>query len=335
MTVADKERFLLTEDDSDRIFGQLIAPELLESGEPRRRPVVVLLGGQPGSGKSRLKAAVLQEFQTRGGAVGLDGDDLRAFHPRYRQLLKLDDRQAAYYTDLDAGRWLDKAMRFSINGRVNVVLEGTMRRPGFVRTVSQQFRKAGYRVEVAMVAADGATSRLGILQRYLHGLEASGCAHYTPREIHDAGYAGLLESADMVERERLADAVAVYARSGAQLYANHVTTADRWANAPGGLRAAIEAERSRGWTFDATVQFLRDHSAVTRGLGAQWLADLRDVRVAAEPLMHPDARIAVQDQAGREHDDATLAGEADDRPPPGTPVQGRVSRLPETRRDSD
>lgn len=45
--------------------------------------LLVLLGGQPAAGKTRAQAAILAEYPE---LVSITGDDLRAYHPGYRDL---------------------------------------------------------------------------------------------------------------------------------------------------------------------------------------------------------------------------------------------------------
>jgi UDP-N-acetylglucosamine kinase len=296
VTGSEKQRHLLPEQESARIFRDLIVPELLGGAEPRRDPVVVLLGGQPGSGKSRLKAAVLRALEPRGGGVEIDGDNLRGYHPGYDDLLIADDRLAAYYTDLDAGRWLDRSMDVAAQRRVNVVIEGTMRRSEFVRAIAGRFRGLGYRSEAAIVATPAAMSRLGILQRYQRQRQALGYGRYTTIDVHDAGYRGLLDTADAMDRNQLIDAVAVYRRGGQLLYANRIDRPSGWA-APPGTRSAIETERSRPWTVGETAQFLREHGEVAHALVEDWSEEVDEVRALADQLLDPAGRIVGIEQS--------------------------------------
>lgn len=92
----------------------------------------MLFGGQPGSGKSAAIADAVAVIKAHGGGVEIMGDDLRSFHPKYDTLLALDDQTAAFYTDLDAGRWVEKAIQHASSNRYNVVLEGTFQQSDVV-----------------------------------------------------------------------------------------------------------------------------------------------------------------------------------------------------------
>ncbi len=73
----------------EEIFQRVIVPDYLLRSDPgpQRRPEVVLLGGQPGSGKSTTASQFQREFADRGGLVWVTWDDFRPFHPDYERLL--------------------------------------------------------------------------------------------------------------------------------------------------------------------------------------------------------------------------------------------------------
>lgn len=52
----------------------------------QENPKAILLGGQPGSGKSALAAEAIRELRANGGAVVIDADRMREENPRYKQL---------------------------------------------------------------------------------------------------------------------------------------------------------------------------------------------------------------------------------------------------------
>ncbi|RKF41772.1 hypothetical protein BCY90_15780 [Agrobacterium deltaense] len=45
------------------------------------RPRLIVLGGQPGAGKTDVLIASHAELEQSGSAIGIAGDDLRSFHP--------------------------------------------------------------------------------------------------------------------------------------------------------------------------------------------------------------------------------------------------------------
>ena len=99
----DPDHYRLSETEHQRIFVNRIQPDLFGKVFFAKNPVAVILGGQPGAGKSASIFAAVNELAKHGGAVKILGDELRSCHPQYQNLLEEDDKTAAFYTDRDSG----------------------------------------------------------------------------------------------------------------------------------------------------------------------------------------------------------------------------------------
>ncbi|MFV0296732.1 MAG: zeta toxin family protein [Hyphomicrobiaceae bacterium] len=106
-----------------KIYDTRVARDLFVDARPVDRPVAVVLGGQPGAGKTPMQVQAAREFADKGGLVRIIGDDLRAYLPHYKALQRAD----------------------AISRRMNVLVEGTMRNPDVVARTQNDFRAAGYR----------------------------------------------------------------------------------------------------------------------------------------------------------------------------------------------
>jgi len=146
------------------------------------------------------------------------------------------------------------------------------------------FRDAGHRVETAILAVPESLSRLGILQRYEEQRRDKGHGRLTLQSNHDAAYAGVLAAADLIDREKLVDAVAVYRRGNDLLYANELTGEQQWAVTPG-TRAAINAERTRPWTDRQAASFTSAIDALAHRLPADLRPELDTIVALATPNM--------------------------------------------------
>lgn len=76
-----------------------------------------------GAGKSKLVELSIKEF---GDAtpVMVNTDDLRAYHPKFDEIVMMDDTRSAERTHHDASAWKDKLLSRCIETKRNVVLEG-------------------------------------------------------------------------------------------------------------------------------------------------------------------------------------------------------------------
>jgi hypothetical protein len=312
----EADRYRLSPEEHERIFREGIVPDLTAGLRGVDRPAAVVLGGQPGAGKSAMQSAAEREFKGRGGALAIVGDDLRAYHPSFSTLLKRDDKTAAFYTDRDSGLWVEKLIAHAKNERLNLVIEGTMRVPEKVAQTLTDLRGAGYTVDARAIAVSERLSTLGIHQRYEAMISDRGHGRFTVPASHAAAYEAMPRTLEMIERDHLADRVAVYVRGNGLIYENRRHN-EQWAHEPG-ARAAVESERARPWSASEKTHYAESWDRVVSLMGArsasvEELAHARGLRAAAYletdvPALH---RVAAQEHvalATRTQSETELAG---------------------------
>ena len=240
----DRLLHALTDERHEAIFQTRIRPKFIDASANRSdHPVAIILGGQPGAGKSGLLHLATARLQSEGGVVVINGDDFRSYHPAYQRLQMTDPLNAARYTDHDSGRWVEKMIRAAMDERVNLVIESTMRRVEIFDYTSSALRDAVYRVEAHALAVPERLSWLGVHMRYEEMRRGGALPRFTAREAHDAGASGMLITLDAIERQSLADRVVVASREGVILYENtHLNGIWRQ---PLAAMAAVVQERDR------------------------------------------------------------------------------------------
>jgi len=171
--MSDRLEHKLSEALNERLFREKVVPFLLDEARkkgltphPSEHPTMVMVGGQPGAGKSKSMGAVESEFRGRGGVLTIAADDLRDFHPKNTLLMLANDRTAADYTHADASRWAEKAEAYARAHRYNVLLEGTLKTPESTLQRLGEYREAGYTTEVRIVATDQRLSWQNVIGRY-------------------------------------------------------------------------------------------------------------------------------------------------------------------------
>ncbi|MFT4287451.1 zeta toxin family protein [Nocardioides sp.] len=197
----DRELHLLSDDESLRIFLDRIVPTEFAGVAGVDRPVVHFFGGQPGAGKSVAQGAVTTAIIAAdgiGAVASIIGDDFRPHHPAYNRLLAEDDEAAAFYTDLDSGRWVEQAIAWAIEHRPHVILEGTFRRPGVTIESAKNFTDSSFEAHVHVLAVHKFVSRTRIFGRYYDQLRANGKGRYTLPAAHDASYDSLPASVEAI-----------------------------------------------------------------------------------------------------------------------------------------
>ncbi len=188
----------------------------------------MFVAGQPGAGKTATTRTLLAKLNERGGAVVVDADLYKPYHPAYGRLLEEDDQVAAALVSPDSGRWMRMAQEWLAEHRIDTLTETTMRDERYFALPAETFRRAGYRIEAAIMAVPEAQSRVGILDRYNEQVRSAGHGRLTLRDNHDSAYTGVLSTAEAIDPQRLADAVSVYRRGDVLVYTNDLTEHGGW-----------------------------------------------------------------------------------------------------------
>lgn len=191
-----------------------------------------------------------------------------------------DDKTAAFYTDRDTGRWVEKAIAEAKAQRVNIVIEGTMRDGNKVAETMQSLRDAGYQIDARALAVNTQLSQQGIMQRYENQRVDRGSGRMTTPEAHNAAYEGMLHTLDRIEGQKLADRVTIYRRGAEVVYQNEIQ-GGQWAKEPQ-ARAAVEAERARPMTTKERQEYIKGYDELAELLErAERQASTEEVRQVA------------------------------------------------------
>lgn len=287
--VDDLHRYELSVELREEIFRTRIAPTL--DVPAQKEPLLVIVGGQPGAGKSRQAETVMHVLGMRGGAAHIDGDLFKPHHPEYARLRLHDDRTAGAYTRLDTRAWCAMAEDRAQTRRVDVVLDSAMASPESMASTTERFRTASYQVHVLAIATPAAVSTLSMADRYAEMRARHGFGRFVSRANHDACYTDMLETATRIDSDRNVNAVFARRRDDVTLYMNDRLPNGSWRNEPG-LARAVDAERSRPWTRQESLAFAVQLNRVAHALKQvtpessrpQWQEDLRHVADLARPL---------------------------------------------------
>lgn len=225
---------------------------------------MVIVGGQPGAGKTR---SLDQAARTHPGVVPVVGDDLRLFHPDYRDLMVTDPLAMPEVTAQAANAWVHMSLDFLRGQGRSVLLETTLRQPQAVSATLAEFCAAGYRTELRVLAVPEVLSRMGTLTRYVAQVAEDGAGRWAPSRFHDAAYS------------RAPETVAEVASAG---LVNRAIVVDRNANVLADITIASDRAGAAAELQSATWAGRRIES-VTKAQARTWLAEMvndSDVLVA-------------------------------------------------------
>lgn len=243
--------------------------DALQHSEAQERPHAILLGGQPGSGKSFLANQAESDLRGKGGSIVIDADRMREENPRYQQLSKEDPLNAADRTHKEAGEWAQRLTLTAVNERRNLVIDGTMRNPEAILELASRLKDHGYSVEARVMAVDAETSMTRSRLRFEEQVEARGTGRFVNREQHDNAYDGIPKSVEALERAKVVDSVKLYDSDHRVVYEN-VQKSGAW-NHPPAATTTIEQVRLREWThaersdYVATLEKIHDLARAREG----------------------------------------------------------------------
>lgn len=279
----DQESGPLSLERNESIFRNDILLDYLPDGIGRAgRPRLILLGGQPGAGKTAALIASHAELDRSGPTIRIVGDDLRSYHPNFLAFQKHDPETASQFTQVDAGRWTEKLLAAATERNVNIVFETTMRTPENVARVIGIARATGYAVEGRAVAVNPRLSWQGNHYRFEEMLHAGDAARIPPQHVHGAAVSGLRISLEKLETENIADRVQLRTRGGTILYDNE-RTENGWSQPPQ-ARITLEREQSRPMTRGELQRFSDDWSHVLARMEERRAPDDRIASVRARAV---------------------------------------------------
>lgn len=197
-------------DDQVREIGSAYFRDRAARSVPQDHPTMVLVGGQPGAGKSAAAAMVRGELAGQGGYMHVDAD-------RMREQIRVPSnvKPTSDQTQVDAGRLVRELRGHATEGRRNIVEEGTYRDPQGVARFVETNKAKGYNVELLAVATSREESLLGIYQRYeLQHQAGADNPRFVPEKYHDEALAGFDNTVARVSFDR----IRVTNRSGELLF---------------------------------------------------------------------------------------------------------------------
>jgi chloramphenicol 3-O-phosphotransferase len=175
------------------------------------KPVIVLVGGQPGAGKTSAAHVAKKDLLAAGGLIHIDADK---FHSRLPNADQYDPTQ----THADCKRIADFVRELAIQGRRNILQEGLFRKTDDLTHQVEAAHRNGYRCEVIAMAVSREESRLSVLERREAFRDAYGYVRDVSEEKQDAAFEGF--TTNICNAVGL-DRVRVVTRAGAVIYDSH------------------------------------------------------------------------------------------------------------------
>jgi predicted ABC-type ATPase len=172
--------------DVVRKRADIIIENLTSGIKPVSNPKVVILGGQPGSGKGELTTQALIKISRN--SVICNADDYRDLHPKIKEIKEL---QPQYYPDLTSkfAQDCNNLLRQHCEEyHLNYILETTFSSGKRMNDTIREMRSRGYDVSMMLLAVHHNLSFLGTKLRYESMFAQSGFGRTVSKKQHDERY---------------------------------------------------------------------------------------------------------------------------------------------------
>jgi len=262
-------------DKQNEAIGKIIIENFTAGVTPVESPVAIILGGQPGSGKSELITQA--QALTGKNAVICNADDYRDYHP------KSDEIKAKYeefYPDLTvkySQPWNNLLKGYCEENRLNFILETTFSSGQAMNNTIRELKAKGYAVYLMVLSVNKRLSFLGTRLRF-EGMKAQyGYGRLVDKDIHDAKYEQVIATLEVVQGAGLYDKLFIYGRAGRQkvkgMHNGLIKISEN------GLTPVIDYmnEREKEWS-DNDLRFFNDDVLYLIRLMVDRKADYRDLK---------------------------------------------------------
>ena len=209
--------FDISQEDAVSIFKEMIIPQMTSGVLSQEIKQAFILGGQPGSGKSAFARELIKINKN---IVFINGDDLRAYHPKYYFYLKENDIEAADMTQAICNFWVESLIQECINRGLDFIVEGTMRKKEVPMITALNLKDNDYEINLVAISTPYELSLASLDYRYSELKRLGYPARFTKKESHDEAYRNIEETLSELLDSNLFKRFYIYQRCATNLKEN-------------------------------------------------------------------------------------------------------------------
>lgn len=284
--------YKLNSKDHDEILCE-IRENTFKNKSPVDYPKIVIIGGQPGAGKSKIITLSENELFKDGNVVKINGDDFRKYHPKAKEIFKNYDKLFAKLTDPDVREWTRKIFEETMDKKFNIIFEGTLRTPQICETM-KKLKQLGYEIILRVVAVNELKSRAAIYSRYIEQFESTAgkIARFSEKRAHDEASSGMLKTIEIIEKEKLCDKIEVFNRDGQLLFSSEP-------NPNKSCIPTIIEERNKKWSLEEYKEFIEWTNKIIEklekyNLKEEYEGEIKELQSKAKKMLNEKDRALIE-----------------------------------------
>lgn len=208
-------------------------------------PVVHIVGGQPGSGKSAIKDFIIPADENM---MIIDGDEHRKLHPNYPQIKKEYPDLMPELTQEFSQALNEKLINYAIKNKIPFAVETTFWSAEHTKNLVNRTKENGYTAELHVMAVNPEISRFYTIARFENGKQNGSIGRTNAKDIHDDRVIKNVETLQKLSEDKVFGSINIYGRG---LKNNQSVTQLLEKNPIDPVKILVE-ERSRSFSQEET-----------------------------------------------------------------------------------
>lgn len=180
-----------------------------------QNPTAIVLGGQPGAGKSSLYKEA--DIRFRKNIAHIDIDKFREYHPDAAELNKVPETYGQNTNEF-AGAVVDRLIDELGEKRFNMIIESSMKSPNAAFQNYDLLNPRGYKLEAQVMATPKEISWQSVQDRYEKEKQEGKLARTVPKDFHDYVVENIANSLDMIYQSNKMNDIIIYNRDMEVVY---------------------------------------------------------------------------------------------------------------------
>jgi len=207
-----KKEYEKTQMDIDTGINRFLL-DVYSSSAPTAKPKLIMITAGPGAGKTGIEMFYKRKLKDDGerGAI-VNSDRIAEFHPDYEDALE-ELPEDCYKITRQFVRPATPIIFEALKKRnINIINENTLNKGQSDIELIRDFKEAGYKISINVIATDKYIARLSCYEREARDLEIGKTPRGISKKNQDSMYNGFVEEIHELDSLGLCDEINVYTR---------------------------------------------------------------------------------------------------------------------------